>query len=81
MEYKKVYTPTELAELLDWFTQNREKMPQELKISKSTATSDLPNTVDSFLFLIEQNSTNPTFGAQIKILFEIKEKLIEQGFC
>lgn len=81
MELKKVYTPEELTELIEWMNQHLPQMPMELEIHPGMTTNNLPNVVRNYIDLTHTHANNPTYGGQISHLFRIREVLIEKGLA
>lgn len=79
MEYKKLYDPAEIEDLLAWFRARLDRLPPSLKIANGLFVPDLPHTVRLFLEFTELRHENPTFSAQVRRFFEMRERLIEQG--
>lgn len=80
MEYKKLYDPGEVAELLAWFRQRLDRLPESIRIEQGLYVPDLRRTVPLLIEFAEVCSENPTYSAQLRRFFEIRERLIEQGF-
>lgn len=80
MEYKKLYDPGEVAELLAWFRQRLDRLPESIRIEEGLYVPDLRRTVPLLIEFAEVCSENPTYSAQLRRFFEIRERLIEQGF-
>lgn len=79
MELKRKYSEAEITELIDWFRTRMDKLPNEFEINKAARSQNFKETVEAFFLLAEANSHNPTFSGQIKIFFEMREKLIADG--
>lgn len=79
MEYKKLYDPGEVAELIEWFRQRLDRLPQSVRIEQGLFVPDLRRTVPLLIEFAEECSENPTYSAQLRRFFEIRERLIEQG--
>ncbi len=79
MELKRTYTEAEVADLLSWFEERTARLPKELQLNKASFIPDLNKTIKAFASLAVENRKNATFGGQIKLFFEIREKLQEQG--
>lgn len=79
MEYKKLYDPGEVAELIEWFRQRLDRLPQSIRIEQGLFVPDLRRTVPLLIEFAEECSEKPTYSAQLRRFFEIRERLIEQG--
>lgn len=73
MDYKKHYTVEELNDIISWFSIHKDHLPQSLQLDKATYIMDLKNTMVHFLDIIKKHKDNPTYAAQIYILFLIRE--------
>jgi len=78
MEYKKHYTDNELRELTVWYEQNMERLPSSLRVDKATYVPDLGRTVRFYFDIMREHKDNPTYAAQIFLLFKIRKVLEEQ---
>lgn len=78
MEYKKHYTDKEVQTLSAWFEQHMDKLPQSLQVDKATYMPDLRRTVRFYLDIMKEHKDNPTYAAQIFLLFKIREMLEEK---
>lgn len=79
MEYKKIYAPEEIKELLDWFQARLADLPGSLRLDQATFIPDFPATARSFMAIAEQHRENATYGAQIYMLFRMRDKLLADG--
>lgn len=77
MEYKKIYAPEEINELVEWFRARLDKLPKSLRLDKATYIPDFPTTARSFMAIAEMHRENATYGAQIYMLFRMRDKLLE----
>lgn len=78
MEYKKHYTEEELQKLSKWFEQHTDKLPASLRVDKATYVPDLKRTVRFYFDIAKEHKDNPTYAAQIFLLFKIKDVLEKQ---
>lgn len=79
MEVKKLFTPEELEELCAWFEARKERLPQELMVLPGCVTHELPKVVGYYIDIVRLHGANPTYTGQIRHLFLIREKLIEDA--
>lgn len=79
MEYKKTYTTEELREVIHWFEERKERLPQSLRLDKGTFIPDLPLTAGYYVAIARKHYANPTYGAQIWMLFKMHDRLLEEG--
>lgn len=78
--FKPEYSKSEIQELITWFEERMDRLPDELQISRAAYTSDLKATVDSLLELMRVRSMNVvTFCGYAAHLFLIRERLKQQG--
>lgn len=73
MELKQRYTEKEVTEIVSWFEQQKEQLPQSLRIDKTLNIPDLKRTVNDLCILAKKRYDSPTFSAQIGFLFTIRE--------
>lgn len=78
MDYKKHYTDKELRSVVEWFEQNMERLPQSLHVDKATFVPDLSRTVRFYFDIAREHKDNPTYAAQISLLFKIRQALEEK---
>ena len=76
MEYKKIYEPEELQEIVAWARKNMHRMPKSLKLDDSAFIEDLHYTMDTYCEICEEHKLNPTYGAQIRHIFMMRDKLL-----
>lgn len=79
MEYKKTYTAEELRELIHWFEAHKEQLPETLRLDKSTFIPNFRLTAEYYISIARKHYANPTYGAQIWMLFRMRERLQEEG--
>lgn len=77
MKYKKTYTPEEIQELVDWITQQLPHMPESLYINEALFIPDLKTTARYYIDIAVKLHNNPTYGAQVHHLFDIRQRLEE----
>lgn len=77
--FKPEYSKQEIKELIVWFEERMDKLPDELQINKSTRTSDLKSTVDSIMKVLRVREMTVTFCGYAAHLFLIRERLKVQG--
>lgn len=75
MEYKKLYSEEELNGLMDWFKAHMDQLPKSLYIDKATYVMDLKQTVLYYFDIINLLKEKPTYSAQIRHLFLMKEAI------
>lgn len=78
MEYKKHFSGEELNSLIAWFEAHKDRFPASLQVDKATFIPDLPHTVRLYYDIVNEHKDNPTYAAQIFLLFKIQKILQEQ---
>lgn len=78
MEYKKHYTDEELNEVVGWFKSHFDELPTSLYIDKATYVKDLKHTVTLYYDIVNKLKDNPTYAAQIRHLFLMRDAVLEQ---
>lgn len=80
--YKQVYTKEEVEELIGWFEERKERLPQALKLNDSTESVDLPHTVRALTAVLRNHKEklSVTFYGYISYLELIRLRLREQGW-
>ena len=73
MEYKKQYTQEELDNLVAWFKEHMDELPQSLYIDKATYVKDLKYTVQLYFDIVRDLAEIPCYSGQIRHLFLMKE--------
>lgn len=81
MEYKASYTKKELKELLLWFETRKDKLPKSFEYNKYTKMPDFSITVSSIIDILnEVDGERVAFSGQLTMFFNIREKLVAQGY-
>lgn len=78
MEYKKHYTDEELEELMTWFKTHMDELPESIYIDKATFVKDLKHTVELYFDIVNKLKDNPTYAAQIRHLFLMREAVLRE---
>lgn len=76
-EYKRLYTKEAIDDLLQWFAQRYDRLPERIALDDSTTVFGMPETARKLCEMVETNCENPTFGACIRHVFRLRERLIE----
>lgn len=79
VEYKKHYSDEEINEVITWFQERMDRLPQSLDMGKGTMLPDLKRTVRLYFDIAELHKDNPTYAAQIHHLFKIRDALLQPG--
>lgn len=81
--FKKKYTRSEVEQLVSWFDDKIDKLPNELRLNESTIATNLPKTVRSLssIILAHQNDSFETFGGYVSHLELIRLRLQEMNFA
>lgn len=75
MDLRDTYTLPEIEEIVGWFESHEKTLPREFHLEKAVFFPNFGETVKNLCMLAQQQYNNPTFGAQIGMLFRIREKL------
>lgn len=78
MEYKKHYTDEELNEVVDWFKTHMNELPESIYMDKATYIKDLKHTVTLYFDIVKQLKDNPTYAAQIRHLFLMRDAVLKE---
>ena len=79
MEYKKIYSPEELNEIINWTKQNLHRMPKSLQLDAATFIPDLHATIEAYVDICQTHYNNPTYGAQIRHIFMMRDKMLNDN--
>lgn len=79
MEYKKVYSPEELADIVSWARANMHRLPKSLQLGPGLFIPDLHYTMDTYIEICEKLGDNPSYGGQIRQIFMMRERLLEDN--
>ena len=80
--YKQTYGEEEVDELLAWFEDRKDRLPQTLRLNESTVSEDLPRTVAALLAVLKKHKgkLSGTFYGYISHLELVRLRLREQGW-
>ncbi len=78
MEYKKLYTKEEIKDLLLWFGERFDRLPESIRIDQATRVVGMPDTARRLCEMVEANWENPTFSAGIRQVFLLRERLVDE---
>ncbi|CDA44044.1 MAG: DUF6965 family protein [Bacteroidales bacterium] len=78
MEYKKHYTDEELAEVVNWFKEHFDELPQSIHIDKATYIADLKHTVTLYYDIVAKHKDNPTYAAQIHHIYQMRDAVLRK---
>ena len=81
MEYKKTYPKQDIKDLIEWFRKNMDSLPKSFVVDKGTTTDNLQEAILDHIEMATTNIENPTYGASIRRFFNLKEKLIAEGYA
>lgn len=79
MEYKKIYTKAELNEILAWAKAHENELPEEYDLAPGVHINSMHDFLFSMDAVIAQHAENPTYGANIRFLFMLREKFATLG--
>ena len=77
--FKEYYTREELNELVTWFDERMDRLPQQLVIDDTCTSSDLPKTVRALCKLAGRQHLDVCFSGYFSQLFTIRERLQAHG--
>lgn len=77
MEYKKVYDPKEIQELIEWFEKHKDKLPESIYINKGTFVKDVRRTAAMFKDIAEKVGDKKSYGGHIRQFFILREEIIK----
>jgi hypothetical protein len=78
MEYKKVYDPQELQELIKWFADHHDELPQSIYINSGTFVKDVRFTASHFHEIVAKVGEKKFYGSHMRLFFTLRERIIEQ---
>ena len=78
MEYKKVYDPEELKELINWFEVNHDKLPKSIYINSGAFVKDVPHLTSQFSQIVAKVGEKKAYGSHMRLFFTLRERIIEQ---
>ena len=79
MEFKKHFSDDELKQLVGWFEEHMERLPDSLQLDRATFIKDLKHTVKLYFDVVKLHKDNPTYSGQIYLLYQIKACLEAQA--
>lgn len=79
--YKPSFTRAEAEEILAWFGERADRLPQTLTLNTSTVSDNLPYTVKSLsnVVRLHLDGLDATFSSYLSHLLLIRQRLTEQG--
>ena len=77
MEYKKGYTEEEVKELYEWF--DTKKYENSIDMGHGIKVNDVKKLIEGSRKVAFEKKETATYSGQIHFLFEVREKLIEEG--
>lgn len=77
MEYKKVYDPAEIQELIEWFRINHDRLPDSIYINNGTFVKDVRFTTSHFHAIVAKVGEKKAYGSHIRLFFLIRERILE----
>ncbi|MBQ7442828.1 MAG: hypothetical protein IJS59_03035 [Bacteroidaceae bacterium] len=75
--FKPLFTDEQRNELIQWFDQHADELPQRMLIDKSIASNDLPRTVRSMTTVLRNQNTakRSTYCGYMATLMRIRHEL------
>lgn len=77
--FKPDFTKAEVKELIAWFEERMDHLPDELQINKSSRTKNLRFTVTKLISMLKERDVTVTICGYIAHLALIRERLILAG--
>lgn len=79
--YQPEYKKAEAEELLGWFRERMDRLPQAMQLNEATSTKNLPRTVESLMSVVKsrEDMLDVTFSCYMSHLVLIRQRLMEQG--
>ena len=78
--YQKTYDRAVIQELVVWFRERFDRLPQRIQLRPGMVIPDLKVMVRNYFDVVQMHYENPTYGAQVHHLFEVRDCLLAQGF-
>ena len=77
MEYKKIYEPEEIQELIEWFNKHMDEFPDSIYINGGTFVKDVRKTASMFQEITAKVGAKKTYGGHIRQFFTMREEIIK----
>ena len=77
MEYKKIYSPEEIQELIEWFKKHENEFPDSIYINSGTYVKDVRRTASIFHEIAAKVGKKKFYGAHIRQFFTLREEIIK----
>lgn len=78
--YQKKYDRAVIQELVEWFRTRFDRLPQRIQLRPGVVIPDVKVMVRNYLDIVQMHHENPTYGAQVHHLFEVRDCLLAEGF-
>ena len=78
--YQKKYDRAVIQELVEWFRARFDRLPQRIQLRPGVVIPDVKVMVRNYFDVVQMHYENPTYGAQVHHLFEVRDCLWAQGF-
>ena len=75
MEYKAVYTQEEVAELLEWFEQHSDHLPESMALGVEMNIPDVRKTVEAYIRMARVHGEDRSFSGPIYTLMRIRAEI------
>lgn len=75
------YKKAEAEDVLVWFEEHLDRLPQTLQLNEATSTKNLPRTVEALMSVVKsrEDMLDVTFSSYMSHLILIRQRLMEQG--
>ena len=77
MEYKKIYDPEEIQELIEWFEKHQDKFPDSIYINSGTFVKDVRHTASIFKDIAAKVGAKKFYGGHMRQFFTLREEIIK----
>ena len=64
--YQKTYDRAVIQELVVWFRERFDRLPQRIQLRPGMVIPDVKVMVRNYLDVVQMHYENPTYGAQVK---------------
>lgn len=78
MQFKKTYTAEEVDEVIRWFEDHMDSLPETVQLDVATRITDFPRTVRLYFDIARLHHDNPTYAGQVLHLFRMREAVEAQ---
>ena len=80
MQSIKIYSNKEISELAEWYQSHIDNLPDSFQPDEAISYPHLKETVRIIIEQLPNLEGKPTFCGMVHLYFQLREKLIEQGY-